>query len=211
MDIILIQDVDNLGAANEVVKVRNGYARNFLIPRKFAVEASPSNLKQLEEKRKQIEKKEKQMLSAINDVIAKLKEGALKIGAKSGTSGKIFGTVTSLQLSRAIREQNLQVAAGIIGQPPVKPAARERRQAGLPIDAFRSLGHRPTALPVSRSEELGSWTSHRTQHQSRPLQPCVASLLLGRFCAIVAAGPASGLSLDVLDYHGSFHRTPWCR
>jgi large subunit ribosomal protein L9 len=105
MDIILIQDVDNLGAANEVVKVRNGYARNFLIPRKFAVEASPSNLKQLEEKRKQIEKKEKKMLSAINEVIAKLKEGALKIGAKSGTSGKIFGSVTSLQLSRAIREQ----------------------------------------------------------------------------------------------------------
>ncbi|OQP51254.1 50S ribosomal protein L9 [Niastella yeongjuensis] len=105
MDIILIKDVDNLGGANEVVKVRNGYARNFLIPQKFAVEASPSNLKQLEEKRKQIEKKEKQMLSAINEVIAKLKEGALKIGAKSGTSGKIFGTVTSLQIARAIREQ----------------------------------------------------------------------------------------------------------
>ena len=105
MDIILIQDVDNLGGANEVVKVRNGYARNFLIPQKFAVEASPSNLKQLEERRKQIEKKEKKMLSAINEVIAKLKEGALKIGAKSGTSGKIFGSVTSLQLSRAIREQ----------------------------------------------------------------------------------------------------------
>ncbi len=97
MDIILIQDVDNLGAANEVVKVRNGYARNFLIPQKLAVEASPSNLKQFEEKRKQIEKKEKKMLSAINEVIAKLKEGALKIGAKSGTSGKIFGTVTPLQ------------------------------------------------------------------------------------------------------------------
>jgi len=105
MDIILIQDVDNLGGANEVVKVRNGYARNFLIPQKYAVEASPSNLKQLAEKRKQIEKKEAKMLSAINEVIAKLKEGALKIGAKSGTSGKIFGTVTSLQLARAIREQ----------------------------------------------------------------------------------------------------------
>ncbi|AEW01366.1 50S ribosomal protein L9 [Niastella koreensis] len=105
MDIILIQDVDNLGGANEVVKVRNGYARNFLIPQKFAVEASPSNLKQLAERRKQIEKKEQKMLSAINEVIAKLKEGALKIGAKSGTSGKIFGTVTSLQLARAIREQ----------------------------------------------------------------------------------------------------------
>ena len=105
MEIILIQDVDNLGGANEVVKVRNGYARNFLIPQKFAVEASPSNLKQLEEKRKQLQKKEAKMLSAINEVIAKLKEGALKIGAKSGTSGKIFGSVTSLQLSRAIREQ----------------------------------------------------------------------------------------------------------
>ncbi len=105
MDIILIQDVDNLGGANEVVKVRNGYARNFLIPQKFAVEASPSNLKQLAEKRKQIEKKEQKMLSAVNEVIAKLKEGPLKIGAKSGTSGKIFGTVTSLQLARAIREQ----------------------------------------------------------------------------------------------------------
>jgi large subunit ribosomal protein L9 len=105
MEIILIQDVDNLGGANEVVKVRNGYARNFLIPQKFAVEASPSNLKQLAERRKQIEKKEQKMLSAINEVIAKLKEGALKIGAKSGTSGKIFGTVTSLQLARAIREQ----------------------------------------------------------------------------------------------------------
>src|ERR1700754_669985 len=105
MEVILIQDVDNLGAANEVVKVRNGYARNFLIPQKLAVEASPSNLKQVEEKRKVADKKEQVMLKAVNEVIAKLKEGALKIGAKSGTSGKIFGSVTSLQLSRAIREQ----------------------------------------------------------------------------------------------------------
>ena len=105
MDIILIQDVDNLGGANEVVKVRNGYARNFLIPQKFAVEASPSNLKQLEERMKQIRKKEEAMLKEVNAVIAKLKDGVLKLGAKTGTSGKIFGSVTSLQISRAIREQ----------------------------------------------------------------------------------------------------------
>jgi len=105
MEVILIQDVDNLGAANEIVKVRNGYARNFLIPQKLAVEASPSNMKIVEEKRKVFDKKEKEMLKAVNEVIAKLKEGAVKIGAKSGTSGKIFGSVTSLQLSRAIREQ----------------------------------------------------------------------------------------------------------
>ena len=57
MEVILIKDVDTLGAAHEVVKVRNGYARNFLIPQKYALEASPSNMKQLEEKRKQIKKK----------------------------------------------------------------------------------------------------------------------------------------------------------
>ncbi len=105
MEIILIQDVDNLGAANEVVKVRNGYARNYLIPRKIALEANPSNLKQLEERLKQVRKKEEKMLAEVNEVIGKLKESPLKIGAKTGTSGKIFGAVTSLQLSRAIREQ----------------------------------------------------------------------------------------------------------
>jgi large subunit ribosomal protein L9 len=105
MEVILIQDVDNLGAVNEVVKVKNGYARNFLLPRQLAVENSPSNKKQLEERLKQVRKKEEKMLAEVNSVIAKLKEGPLKLGAKTGTSGKIFGSITSLQLSRAIREQ----------------------------------------------------------------------------------------------------------
>lgn len=105
MEVILIQDVDNLGGINEVVKVRNGYARNFLLPRKLAVEANPGNMKQLEEKKKQQQKKEETMLAEINSVIGKLNESPLKIGAKTGTSGKIFGSVTNLQLSRAIRDQ----------------------------------------------------------------------------------------------------------
>src|SRR5215471_94362 len=105
MEVILIQDVDNLGGANEVVKVKNGYARNFLLPRKLAVEANPSNMKQLGEKMKQQKKKEDAMLAEINNVITKLTESPLKVGAKTGTSGKIFGSVTSLQLSRAIRDQ----------------------------------------------------------------------------------------------------------
>jgi large subunit ribosomal protein L9 len=105
MEIILIQDVDNLGAKNEVVKVKNGYARNYLLPRQLAVENSPSNKKQLEERLKQVRKKEEKMLAEINNVISRLKEAPVKVGAKTGTSGKIFGSVTSLQLSRAIREQ----------------------------------------------------------------------------------------------------------
>ena len=105
MEVILIQDVDNLGARNEVVKVKNGYARNFLLPRQLAVENSPSNKKQLEERMKQMKKKEDKMLAQINSVVDKLKEAPLKLGAKTGTSGKIFGSITSLQISRAIREQ----------------------------------------------------------------------------------------------------------
>ena len=105
MQVILIQDVDNLGAVNEMVTVKNGYARNFLIPRKYAVEANASNKKQLDERMKVQKKKEDAMLAEANKVISVLKESPLKIGAKTGTSGKIFGSVTSLQIARAIRDQ----------------------------------------------------------------------------------------------------------
>ncbi|MDP3392711.1 50S ribosomal protein L9 [Sediminibacterium sp.] len=105
MQVILIQDVDNLGGKNELVTVKNGYARNYLIPQKFAVEASPSNMKQLEEKLKVKAKKEAAMLAEINKVIDVLKSSPVKVGAKTGTSGKIFGAVTSLQITRAIRDQ----------------------------------------------------------------------------------------------------------
>jgi large subunit ribosomal protein L9 len=105
MQVILIQDVNNLGGINELVTVKNGYGRNYLIPQKFAIEANPSNLKKLQERIKQQQKKEAALLAEINSVIAKLSEGVLKIGAKTGTSGKIFGSVTSVQIARAIREQ----------------------------------------------------------------------------------------------------------
>ena len=105
MDVILIQDVDNLGGKNELVKVKNGYARNYLIPQKFAIEASPSNLKQLQERLKVAAKKEAALLAEINKVIEVLKAAAVKVTAKTGTSGKIFGSVTSVQVAKAIKEQ----------------------------------------------------------------------------------------------------------
>ena len=105
MEVILTKYVDNLGAVNELVKVKSGYARNYLIPQLMAIEATPGNKKQLEERLKQVRKKEEKMLAEINNVKAKLAEAPLKIGAKTGTSGKIFGSVTPLQISRAIMEQ----------------------------------------------------------------------------------------------------------
>jgi large subunit ribosomal protein L9 len=105
MQIILIKDMDNLGAAQEVVNVRPGYARNYLIPQKFAIEASPSNLKIAAEKEKVKAKKEAVLLGEIAKVTDVLKSSPVKVGAKTGTSGKIFGSVTPIQIARAIREQ----------------------------------------------------------------------------------------------------------
>ena len=105
MQVILIKDVDNLGAANELVTVRPGYARNYLIPQKYAIEASESNKKMLEERQKQLKKREEKLMAEINKVREVLAASPVKIGAKTGTSGKIFGSVTAIQLARAIREQ----------------------------------------------------------------------------------------------------------
>lgn len=105
MQVILLRDVNNLGGANELVAVKDGYGRNYLIPKGIAVEANPSNLAQLKERHKQAEKKEAKLLAEITEVRTALQEKPLSIGAKTGTSGKIFGSVTAIQISRAIRDQ----------------------------------------------------------------------------------------------------------
>ena len=105
MQVILIKDVDNLGSAHEMVDVRPGYARNYLIPQKYAIEASGSNMKVMEERRKQLQKKEDKLMAQIANVTEVLKAAPIKVGAKIGVSGKIFGSVTAIQLARAIREQ----------------------------------------------------------------------------------------------------------
>ncbi len=139
MEVILIQDVDNLGGINEVVKVKNGYARNYLIPGKYAIEASPSNIKQLEERRKQLSKKEDKLLAELNNVISVLQSGPLKIGAKTGTSGKIFGSVTSVQITRAIKEQ--------------KGYEIDRRRIHI-IDDVKELGTYKAKIDFGKGQEI---------------------------------------------------------
>ena len=109
MQVILIKDVDNLGSAHELVSVKPGYARNFLIPEKFAVEASSSNLKMLEERRKQLQKREEKLLAEIAKVTDVLKAAPVKIGAKLGVNGKIFGSVNTVQLAEALREAGFDI------------------------------------------------------------------------------------------------------
>jgi large subunit ribosomal protein L9 len=106
MDVILLQDVDKLGKESELVKVRPGYARNYLIPRKLAVVADDSQKKMLNERIKQEERREEKMLKEIAKVVDLLKNTKYTIGAKTGTSGKIFGSVTTIQLAQAIKKQS---------------------------------------------------------------------------------------------------------
>jgi large subunit ribosomal protein L9 len=139
MQVILIQDVNNLGGTNEVVSVKNGYARNFLLPRQMAVEASPSNMKQLDERLKQQKKKEEKMLAEVTKVVDVLKQSPIKIGAKTGTSGKIFGSVTSVQIARAIRDQ--------------KGYEIDRRRIQL-VDDVKELGTYKAKIDFGNGQEI---------------------------------------------------------
>ena len=105
MEVILTQDVNKLGKEGELVKVRPGFGRNFLIPKRLAVTASGSAMKDFEEKKKQESRREEKMLSEINKYVDTLKSTLFKVIVKAGTSGKLFGTVTTHQLAASIKAQ----------------------------------------------------------------------------------------------------------
>ena len=105
MDIILLEDVEKLGDKFEVVTVKDGFGRNFLIPRGKALIANKTNMLRLQDYRNREERKREAMLDTFREIADQLKGKTLRIGAKSGTSGKIFGSVTALQISNALKEQ----------------------------------------------------------------------------------------------------------
>ncbi|MEN9521966.1 MAG: hypothetical protein RL065_343 [Bacteroidota bacterium] len=105
MEVILTQDVDKLGAYNEVVKVRPGYARNFLIPRGLALVANDANKSIIAQKVKQYQAKQAKVMAELQAIAEQLNNAIITVGAKTGTSGKIFGAVTTLQIADAIKKQ----------------------------------------------------------------------------------------------------------
>ena len=105
MEVILLEDVANLGSRFDNVKVKGGYGRNYLLPKKLAIVANRANKAIIAERVRQINMKEDRMLAQIEAVIAKIDAATLKIGAKVGTTDKIFGSVTNLQLAEVIQRQ----------------------------------------------------------------------------------------------------------
>jgi len=135
MEIILLQDVANLGSKDDVVVVKNGFGRNYLIPQKLAVLATPSSKKVLSENLKQRAHKE-----------AKLKEEALKqaeilktisivIGAKTSTTGKIFGSVNNIQVAEALKEKGFEV---------------DRKQITIKEDSIKEIGRHTAKVKFHR-------------------------------------------------------------
>jgi large subunit ribosomal protein L9 len=106
MEVILKQDVQNLGYKDDIITVKAGYARNYLIPKGMAVAANETNRKILAEVKRQRSFKDEKILQEA-ETLAKAIEGVtLKIGAKAGTSGKIFGSVNAIQISQALKDQH---------------------------------------------------------------------------------------------------------
>jgi large subunit ribosomal protein L9 len=109
MQVILKQDVSKLGFKNDVVKVRPGYGRNFLIPRGVASLATEGNLKALTEVKKQQSFKEEKLRKEATASAEKLNGVVVKVGAKAGESGKIFGSVTNIQVAEALKKAGYDV------------------------------------------------------------------------------------------------------
>ena len=109
MEIILLQDLTNLGHKDDVIKVRNGYGRNYLIPQGFAMLATESAKKMHAENMRQRAHKEQKKRSDALAIAAKLGTVELKIGAKTSTTGKIFGSVNTLQIAEALIEKGFDV------------------------------------------------------------------------------------------------------
>ena len=109
MELILKQDVDNVGFKDDVVTVKNGYGRNFLIPQGFAVLATPSAKKVLAENLKQRAFKEKKIVDDANKLAEALKALEIKIASKVGTGDKLFGSVNNIDVSAALNKAGHEV------------------------------------------------------------------------------------------------------
>ncbi len=109
MDIILKQDVPNLGHADDIVTVKDGYGRNFLIPQGLAVLATPSARKMHDENRRQKAHKEAKLREEAEALMSKIEGTKLTIGAKTSSKGKIFGSVNTIQIAESLKELGFEI------------------------------------------------------------------------------------------------------
>jgi len=105
MEVILLEDVKSLGKKGQIVKVSDGYARNYILPKKLGVEANPKNLNELKQQKAKEDRIAAQQLEAAKELAAKVEAKAVKVAIKTGKEGRTFGAVSSKEISAAVKEQ----------------------------------------------------------------------------------------------------------
>ncbi len=138
MQIILLEKVVNLGQLGDVVKVKDGYARNFLIPHGKAKRANPANLAEFEKRRAELEKAQNDALAAAQAAGAKLDGLMVQITQKAGVDGKLFGSVTNSDISEALKKQGFDVVKASIRMPegPIKAVGDTQLKIALHADVL---------------------------------------------------------------------------
>ena len=135
MEIILLQDVPRLGSKDDIVSVKDGYARNFLIPQRQAVVATESAKKVLSENQRQRAHKEAKLKEEALAIAAKLEGLKISIGAKTSTTGKIFGSVNNIQIAEALKENGFDI---------------DRKQITIKEDAIKEVGKHVAKIKLHR-------------------------------------------------------------
>ncbi len=122
MKVILKQDLDKLGQKDDILNVKTGYARNYLIPKGYAIQATDSAVKVHNENLKQRAHKEEKIKNEAEQIAAKLNGVKLSIGAKTSSAGKIFGSVNTIQISEALKEKGFEIDRKniILGEETIK-------------------------------------------------------------------------------------------
>ena len=142
MQVILLEKVVNLGGLGDVVKVRQGYARNFLIPQGKAKRATEAAIKEFEGRRAELEKVQADKLGAAQAVGEKLAGLTIQVAAKAGVDGRLFGSVTNFDISEALRKQGFTVEKAQIRMPlgPLKSVGEHKVSVALHTDVVIELG-----------------------------------------------------------------------
>ena len=109
MEVILRQSIEKLGHPGDVVKVSPGYARNYLLPRGFAYEATPGNKKRIAQEKERLDQAEEQRRGVAQELATRLEEVSLTFSARVGEEGKLFGSVTSTDIAHQLEQQGFQV------------------------------------------------------------------------------------------------------
>lgn len=135
MEIILIQDVNKLGQKDDVVSVKAGYARNFLIPQGYAISASSSAKKMHTENLRQRVHKEEKIRIAAQEIAEKLADVKIIVGAKTSTSGKIFGSINTIQIAESLKDKGFDI---------------DRRTITLPEDQIKEVGNYKAIIKLHR-------------------------------------------------------------